>query len=509
MRIIRHAESLETLFGDSLAARKWYAKEEGMAAVTLKDIQLTSLQLALDNPRHQDVGSQVEVLEWMLSEHRRIGEKVLALAKDIVSYGLNPADHVMVMEHKTDSGTYVVLEGNRRIAALRLLNNPDIAPTKRWKERFSKLSRQGYSPIRSVPCVVFHSRSEADHFVEIRHLGEAGGAGIVGWDALQKARHEERKIGRSRNTDALEILSFVIQRRDLFDEKTRQAASDDTFKITNLQRLLSDREFRQFLGLGRDKDGEIVFTTEPAEAAKAVTKVIEDFGPGENRMSVREIINKEKRKEYMAKFGTGQLPNHSKQLKRPMSATSKEVLQERPSGGPMKAVPPKRVYADPKNRNTIVIGGDTIPIDPRQFTRANQLFRELKQIELRKKDRTPVFPNAGVLLVRTFIEISVNTYIKQLSLRSPSPKGWGEISLVEKIKSVLKDLKTRSAITKLETKVITKILGDPNKIAHPNSINDMIHNLNQMPTPSDIIHIWDQYKRFLQCLWGILQHKER
>ena len=115
-----------------------------------------------------------------------------------------------------------------------------------------------------------------------------------------------------------------------------------------------------------------------------------------------------------------------------------------------------------------------------------------------------MFPNAGVLLVRTFVEISVDSYIKRLSLPSPSPKGWLGISLAERIKSVLKDLKTRSAITKQETKVISKILGDPNKIAHPNSINDMIHNLNQLPSPNYVIDIWDQYETFLQYLWATL-----
>jgi len=226
-------------------------------------------------------------------------------------------------------------------------------------------------------------------------------------------------------------------------------------------------------------------------------------------MPVGEIINKEKRKEYMAKFGTGQLPNHSKRLERPIRLTSKEVLQERRSSEPMKAVSPKRAYADAKNRNTIIIRGATIPIDPKQFRRASPLFAELRSIELRKKDGRPMFPNAGVLLVRTFIEISVDTYIERLSLPSPSPKEWGEIKLVERIKSVLKDLETRSAITKQEAKVITKTLGDPNKTAHPNSINDMIHNLNQLPNPNDIIHIWDNYYRFMQCLWATLWNRER
>lgn len=38
-----------------------------MAAVVEKDIELTRIELALDNPRHQEPGSQVEVVEWLLS----------------------------------------------------------------------------------------------------------------------------------------------------------------------------------------------------------------------------------------------------------------------------------------------------------------------------------------------------------------------------------------------------------------------------------------------------------
>ncbi len=76
--------------------------------------------------------------------------------------------------------------------------------------------------------------------------------------------------------------------------------------------------------------------------------------------------------------------------------------------------------------------------------------------------------------------------------------------LAERLKAVLNDLRERSALSAQEARVITKVLGDPKKAAHPNSINDMIHNLNQLPVPPEVIDIWDTYARFLQELWAQL-----
>jgi len=472
-----------------------------MAAYREEEIPLTQIELDADNPRHEKLESQVEVFEWMLTGRGKIGGKVLALAKDIVGHGLNPAERIMVVEREDRPATYVAIEGNRRIAALKLLNNPDVAPTAEWKRRFSEAVRQGYAPVQTVPCVVFRTREDADHFVELKHLGEAGGAGVVPWDAIQKARHEQQ-TGRSRNTDALEILTFVQERPDLFDEKTRQAASDVGFPITTLQRLLSDRDFRAFLGFGKDRSGQIVFETEPREVAKALRRIIEDFGGGDKRKTVAAVINKAKRTEYMRGFDRSQQPDHSKKLRQPVTVTSEAATRM----GATEEGPPTRVskrrYVDPKGRCAVVIRGFNIPIDPGQFNRASRLYDELKEIPLRTSSGTPLFPNASILLVRTFLEISVDTYILKHSMQSPNPKGWDGISLAEKIKLVLKHLRARSAMSDQEAKVITKVLGDPNKAANPNSINDMIHNLNQLPIPADVIDIWDTYSRFLQQLWG-------
>ena len=52
------------------------------------------------------------------------GNKLVALAEDVIRYGLNPSELPIVM--RTKDQRYAVLEGNRRLTAIRALENPDL-----------------------------------------------------------------------------------------------------------------------------------------------------------------------------------------------------------------------------------------------------------------------------------------------------------------------------------------------------------------------------------------------
>jgi hypothetical protein len=73
----------------------------------------------VQNPRF-DVGdaSQRSAIHAMVLAQ---DEKLYTLAKDIVDVGLNPAELMIVMADEDDATRYVVLEGNRRTAALKYL----------------------------------------------------------------------------------------------------------------------------------------------------------------------------------------------------------------------------------------------------------------------------------------------------------------------------------------------------------------------------------------------------
>jgi hypothetical protein len=464
-----------------------------MAEYRDERVPLNKLKLDPTNPRHPQFDSQREIIEWMTSGSGRVGEKLHVLAKDIAEYGLNPADRVMVVADEDEKGQFIVLEGNRRLTALKLLNNPDVAPTKQWQKRFSKLRPSDYSPIKRIPCTVFDDSEKAYHFIELRHLGESKGAGIVPWEAEQKARHDQRVNRRSRHHKALAVLDF-IRAADGIDSETKAYA--DGFPLTTLDRILADKEFRDFLGLDLNADGEICFRIEPREAMKPMSKVFKDFGSGEK--SVRHVINKEQRQHYRDGFKGKSVPDHSRVLAAPVRVIDADdlITAKAPAGGPR-----GRRYPDPRDRRHVVIPGTSLPIDRRRFNRARRVFEELRRIEIRDTHGQPRFPNAGILLVRLFIEMSVDLYIGQHQLKHPSPEGWRSISLTERTKAVLHDLASKGKLAPGVRKAINKSLSDPNKVSNPNSLNDLAHNPDQIPTPHDLCDVWDIYTKFLLALW--------
>ena len=85
------------------------------------EVCIDDLLLDLDNPRFDGLSNQKDALEKIVVSQ---GKKLVNLADDIVAEGLSPAHRMLVMESKEHKRKYVVLDGNRRLAALKILSNP-------------------------------------------------------------------------------------------------------------------------------------------------------------------------------------------------------------------------------------------------------------------------------------------------------------------------------------------------------------------------------------------------
>ena len=134
------------------------------------DILLSNLLLDGQNPRLEIQDSQREALHAMAIVQ---AEKLFKLAKDIVDYGINPTERPIVLPIEGDKKRYIVLEGNRRVAALKILSTPHLisdAVSPSLAKRFKQLSeRFQQSPIDSLDCLIVDSREEADHWITLRH----------------------------------------------------------------------------------------------------------------------------------------------------------------------------------------------------------------------------------------------------------------------------------------------------------------------------------------------------
>jgi hypothetical protein len=141
-------------------------------------IALTQLELDSDNPRlPKSLHGQPEekILEYMLLDASLI-ELMLAIGKN----DFFPGEQLLVVKNIGDS--YKVVEGNRRLSALKVLNNPDIAKVQKSKVQ-QVLEETGHRPTE-IPCLIFENEADIHNYLGYRHI-----TGIKEWKLLEKARY--------------------------------------------------------------------------------------------------------------------------------------------------------------------------------------------------------------------------------------------------------------------------------------------------------------------------------
>src|SRR6266581_7235396 len=124
------------------------------------DITVANLRLDITNPRFEtEQENQRDAIRQMAEDQ---GEKLLNLAEDIVEFGLDPSSLSIVIQDEETPERFITIEGNRRLAALKVLNNPDLVKevwSANRENQLKKLSEAFQAkPITQVPCVVMADR---------------------------------------------------------------------------------------------------------------------------------------------------------------------------------------------------------------------------------------------------------------------------------------------------------------------------------------------------------------
>ncbi|MEK0370954.1 MAG: hypothetical protein QQN55_07355 [Nitrosopumilus sp.] len=274
---------------------------------TTKKINLTDLQVNTENYRFEPVASQKEAIDTMVHDQ---GDKLYRLAEHIVINGLNPNDKIQTVVSSHAKSKYNVVEGNRRIVALKLLNNPDIIDHSRHialKKKFKKLHDGNKSSIiKIVECTVYDSPVEADKWIKLKHAGQLDGIGIVTWNAQQVDRFEEKVEGKS---------SIVLQTIKLLEKSADTPAEVKSnlknLKSSNLERLVSDPNVRDFLGL-EVSNGILQSHIEKKEVVKGIIHIVKDLL--DPNFKVNKIYTKEDRADYLNKIPKASKSRYKKEI---------------------------------------------------------------------------------------------------------------------------------------------------------------------------------------------------
>lgn len=438
------------------------------------------LQFDLQNPRFAVLSDQRDALHAFCDdEHAR---KTVVLAESIADMGLNPSELLIVVRGER-KGQYIALEGNRRLAAMKLLSLPARLPDSPLSKPFQSRVRKAaqiadQALLHRVPCRLLPNREEANVWISLKHTGENDGVGVVQWNGEEKARFRGGEAG-------LQLLDYVRKHADLTDGAKEGLKR---FPVTNLDRLLGDPDFRQALGISIEQGA--VFMTHPVdEVLTALTKVVEDLSKRD--VTVTAIKLKKDRADYLKSIKS-HLPS-SKPLAKPvdLSGTNRPApLAQRSSPTSSTKI---RNRPSTRDRKSVIPKGCVIPI---YLPKVNDVFKELRTLD------ADSFPNAASSLLRILIDTTTVEYTEKLNI-SVTSNGKGQTEVKPRISASLDDYKTRSGHRELCNAAKNALL-QPQGAIYIEQLNFQIHGRYSHPLADQLRLGWDMIEGWIKGAWATL-----
>ena len=157
-------------------------------------LPIDSLLLDAENPRLPD-GFQGQAQED-LAVDMALGFEAITVAESIASHGYFSSEPLIVIPSQNEPDRYVVVEGNRRLAALLGLTRPDIRAQFADADRWDRLAASAaIGPSAKVPVVVAPDRKSVTPIIGFRHI-----SGILGWQPYAQARYIARLVDQDAMT---------------------------------------------------------------------------------------------------------------------------------------------------------------------------------------------------------------------------------------------------------------------------------------------------------------------
>ncbi len=429
----------------------------------MKSLSVGSLLLDTLNPRNPPVDAQDEAFDALIAEQ---GSKLVALMKDIATRGMSPTDRLLVVQ---DGRRYVVVEGNRRVAALKILDNPDLAAGTPIARQARRLSDGRAVRVSKVDCAIAADREEARPWIRLRHDGESEGAGTVRWGGRQRARFGSDATSQSSVGNAfLDAIELGYPDDDEVLGLARQVGSE---RLTTLGRLVQGPAFRKHAGFVVE-GGEVKFHYGVREMRSLVLRLLGDLA---TTYGVTQLKSADQRKEYVSSLPTLDPATRTDEaLPLADAPADEEAPAPQPKPKPKPRTRPEKLFKD----LTLDQLGNRIP----------GLLDELQRMKVED------FPNAANVLVRVLLDISIDQAIKQ--------HGWNITgSLQQRLRKVLHKVDPSGTDNRFQA--VRAGLQDGTSLYAVKALHSYVHNPHVHAGPAEARTSAANLAPFLEALDGL------
>jgi hypothetical protein len=442
-----------------------------------KQLDIDELLLDLQNPRISKASSQREALQKIIEDQ---DVKIVVLAESIVTDGLSPMDRWLVLKSSDERGKYIVLEGNRRLATIRLLNNPslmnDLEVRAPVKKRLEDLAKQfDVKRIEPLDCFEIDDRADAATWLTQRHTGENQGSGIVNWGGMATARFRGRD-------PALQALDLVTTHGSLSDEE--KSLVEKWFPISTLDRLLSTPAVRAKIGVDI-ADSKLKTDLPPAEVIKPLRRIVLELST--ETVNVSQLKSKDQMVAYVGKLGKD-LPNLAKRtgkMKPVDELGERDFKPTSPKPKPKPKPAPVRKTLIPRDCYLTVTNA-----------KIAEIAKELRTLPLSE------YPHSISVLFRVFLEQSVDHYLTAASipLATTTNGGAKDKNLRKKVGEAIAEM-IKKGVPKKNLDGVSKGIDDKHSPLYMETLHNYVHNRFYSPQERELKVAWDNAQLFFEHIW--------
>lgn len=225
----------------------------------VKLVNVSGLRLDVRNPRRTLRDYEMSQGDLLKELHSRFD--IDDLLASLATYGYFSEEPLIAIPEpggRLDAPPFIVVEGNRRLAALKILLSSEARSSVRIRDvpEISEVARPRLDP---VPVKVYATRAEVLPYLGVRHI-----VGVKQWEALAKARYIKdliqegrsfievaHRVGSGRRTDIVRRWLLTLNSIEQANKESQEPwdEADEQFGFSLLYTSLGYRSVREYLGI--------------------------------------------------------------------------------------------------------------------------------------------------------------------------------------------------------------------------------------------------------------------
>jgi hypothetical protein len=456
---------------------------------TLQNISICNLVLWDENARFPDkyfLSEESDLISYFLSKPEF---KIQSLAEEIIKDFDLPQLEKLVVWNNDDRN--IVLEGNRRLTAYKLLVNPELAIEPKTISYFNQLkTRINITDSFEIECLVTDDKEDGFRYIDRKH---ANNNNEVNWQDVERAHYSVRR-GSKDQVERLKVgINKIVRELDLPEPMKDQILGKKY--VTNFFRVIASGPAKEKYGLSINDKGDLdIKNPNLNEELKVIVHNVlngEDFsGKPINSRSLNKVAQI---KDYIDSIKKDDVKKVNKSI---ITNTTENIFGDESIA--IGIGNKKKILKKSTNRSYLIPQTCRLTIIENKI---NNIYRELRD-DLLLDDSNKAVPNAVGVLFRVFLEISIDYFLEKEGVTLPK-----ETRLAGKITKCTELMETKDIANSKQLVNIRKVATDPKSILGIQNFHDYVHSYKTTPSPNDLKCKWDNLEEFFQILWDYIHIK--